>query len=75
MVALVLSERNNFTAVSIGNLKLSRWNLLTHPGFVTGAHKDMNRLCTWIYPHQGVKIWVVLKRLQKSNSHSKEQLF
>ena len=74
-VALALSARNNFTAVSVDNLKLSRWNLLTHPGFVTGAHKDANGLCTWIYPHQGVKIWAVLKPSQKSDSRSKEQLF
>jgi hypothetical protein len=74
-IALALTARDNFTAVSVDNLKLSRWSLLTHPGFVTGAHKDANGLCTWIYAHQGVKIWGVLKPSHASELLSKEELF
>ena len=74
-MAFALTARNNFTAMSVDNLRLSRWNLLTHPGFVTGAHKDANGLCTWVYAHQGVKIWGVLTPSHKPDSCTKEQLF
>jgi hypothetical protein len=74
-VALALTARDNFTAVSVDNLRLSRWNLLTHPGFVTGVHKDANGLCTWVYAHQGVKIWGVVKPSHESDLCSKEDRF
>jgi hypothetical protein len=62
-------------SIQMASLKMSRWNLLTHPGFVTYPHKDANGLCTWVYAHQGVKIWGVLKPTSKSDACSQEDMF
>lgn len=75
VTALALTAKEQFTALSVDNWKLSSWNLVTHPGFVTDAHKDANGLCTWIYPHQGLKIWCVLKPSQQPGERDKEKLF
>ena len=54
---------------------MSHWNLLTHPGFVTYPHKDANDLCTWIYAHQGVKVWGILRPTYNAEKGSKEDVF
>ena len=70
-----MTTRTNMSFMRTTNKKMSRWALLTHAGFVTYPHKDADGVCTWVYAHQGVKIWGILKPTCETTRCSKEDLF
>ena len=37
-----------------------RWELLTHAGFLTYGHHNTDGQATWITPHSGAQIWIVI---------------
>ena len=75
MNAVTLTADMEAESVRLAAVKMSQWNLLTHAGFVTYPHKDANGVCTWIYAHQGVKVWGILRPTYTSEHNSKEDLF
>lgn len=52
---------NGPQAVRYDNFRFRGWYLATHSGAWTPPHHDANGLMTWVYFHEGVKFWVLMR--------------
>lgn len=56
-------------AVCFDNFSIQCWTLMTHGSYTAYPHKDVNRLCTWIFTHVGVKIWAIMEPKYTLSEH------